>query len=99
MENPEDTAGIQKIRASIDETDYRIMKLLQERNRLIEEIVPFKKDKASVIARKRQTEVLDQRRKWAQELNLDPELIDKIFRIIIKNNIQKELKMIQGGNI
>jgi chorismate mutase len=95
MKGPKDFKNIQEIRDSIDEIDFRILKLFGDRNRCVEEIVNFKKDKAGVIAKKRQVELLALRRKWAEDFNLNPDLFEKIFKMLIKNNIQKEMEMLE----
>ena len=95
MKDPKDLKNIQEIRDSIDEIDFQILKLFGDRNRCVEEIVKFKKDKEGVIAKQRQAELLKLRRKWASDFNLNPELIEKIFKMLINNNIQKELEILE----
>ena len=85
--------SIQEIRNSIDDIDFRILKLFEERNCCVEEIIKFKKNKTEVIAKDRQIEVLALRRKWAKDLDLDPELFENFFKMVIERNIQKELEM------
>ena len=95
MKDPKDLKNIQEIRDSIDEIDFQILKLFGDRNRCVEEIVKFKKNKAGVIAKQRQSELLALRRKWAIDFNLNPDLFEKIFRLLINNNIQKELEILE----
>ena len=95
MKDPKDFKNIQEIRDSIDEIDFHILKLFGDRNRCVEEIVNFKTDKAGVIAKERQGELLALRRKWAEEFNLNPDLFEKIFKILIKSNIQKQLEILE----
>jgi chorismate mutase len=95
MKVPEDFKDIQEIRDSIDKIDFQILKLFGDRDRCVEEIVNFKKDKAGVIAKKRQEELLASRRRWAEEFNLDPDLFQKMFRLLINSNIKKELKILE----
>ena len=100
MKGPKTFRNIQEIRDSIDEIDFNILKLFGDRNLCVEEIVNFKSDKEEVIAKKRQVELLKLRRKWAEDFNLDPDLFEKIFKMLINSNIQKELEMMeqQGSN-
>ena len=95
MKDHKDFKNIGEIRDCIDETDYNILKLFGERNRYVEEIIHFKSDKAEVIATKRQEEMLALRRKWAEEFNLNPDLFEKIFKILIDSNIQKQMKILE----
>ena len=93
MKNPKDFKNILEIRNCIDEIDFQIMKLFGDRNRCVEEIVNFKTGKAEIIANERQKEVIALRREWAANFDLDPDLFERIFKLIIKGNIQKELRL------
>lgn len=95
MKDPKKFKNIQEIRNSIDEIDFHILKLFSDRNRCVEEIVNFKTDKAGVIAKKRQSELLALRRKWAEDFKLNPDLFEKIFKMLIKSNIQKQLEVLE----
>ena len=87
--------NIGEIRDHIDEIDLQIMKLFGERNRCVEEIVNFKTDIAGIVANERQKEVIALRRKWAENYKLDPDLYEKIYKMLIKSNIQKELRIFE----
>ena len=91
MKDPKDFSDIQEIREIIDQIDFNILKLFGDRNRCVEEIVNFKTSKAGIIANKRQKELIAVRREWAKTFNLDPDLYEKIFKMLIKSNIKKEL--------
>ena len=95
MKEQEDFKNIQEIRDAIDKIDYQIIKLFGDRNQCVKEIINFKTDKEGVIAIKRQEELLGLRRKWAEELNLEPDLFEKIFRILINSNIKKQMGMLE----
>lgn len=96
MKNPGNCKSIEEIREAIDEIDYQILKLYQERYAFVKEIVKFKTDEASVIAESRQEEVIAQRRVWAVELGLNPDLFEKIYRTLIRFNVQKELEILRN---
>jgi len=96
MKDPEDFKTIQEIRDAIDEIDFRILELFGDRNHCVKGIVNFKTDKAGVVAKKRQKELLALRRKWAVDFNLDPDMIENIFKMIIKSNIKKQLIMLEN---
>ena len=95
MKEPGDFNNIKEIRDTIDEIDYQILKLFGDRNRCVEKIINFKSDKEGVVAKKRQEEVLELRRKWAEEFNIDPDLFEKIYIILINSNIEKQLGMLR----
>lgn len=95
MKDPKDFKSIQEIRDSIDEIDYNILKLFGDRNRCVEKIINFKTDKEGVIAQKRQEELLEFRRKWAEEFSLEPDLFERIFKMLINSNIEKQMEMLE----
>jgi chorismate mutase len=95
MKDPKEFKNIKEIRDCIDEIDFHILKLFGDRNRCVDEIINFKTDKDGVIAQKRQEELLVLRRKWAKEFNLDPDLFEKIFKMLIDSNIQKQLEILE----
>ena len=94
MKDPKDFKNIQEIRDSIDEIDFHILKLFGDRNRCVEEIVKFKTDKEEVVAKKRQEELFAVRRKWAKDFNLNSDLFEEIFKMLINSNILKELEIL-----
>ncbi|MBN1185317.1 MAG: chorismate mutase [Bacteroidales bacterium] len=100
MKDPKKLKDIDEIRNCIDELDFHILKLFGDRNLCVKEIVNFKTDREGVIAKERQESMLALRRKWAEEYDLDPDLYEKIFKILIDSNIRKQLEIIEqsGSN-
>ena len=94
MKNPGNCKSIEEIREAIDGIDYQIMKLFSQRYEFVKKIVKFKSDEASIIAESRQDEVIAQRRAWALELGMNPDLFEKIYRALIHFNVQKELEIL-----
>lgn len=87
---------MEEIRNGIDEIDYQILQLFSQRYSFVKEIVKFKTDEESVIAETRQKEVIRQRREWAEKLDLNPDLFEEIYRIVLKFNINKELEILKN---
>ncbi len=96
MKNPESCKNIEEIREAIDGIDYQIMKLYSQRYEFVKEIVKFKTDEASVIAKNRQAEVIVKRREWAVELGLNPDLFEDIFWTLMRYNVKKELEILKN---
>lgn len=96
MKKPESCKNIAEIRESIDEIDYQIMNLYSLRYGFVKEIVKFKTDETSVIAENRQNEVIAQRRVWAVEFGLDPDLFEKMYWTLMHFNVQKELEIFRN---
>lgn len=99
MEKAEADRNIREIRDKIDDIDFQIISLFGERNRCVEKIVTYKTGKADVIAKERQEEIISSRRAIAERFGLNPELIAKMYRILIKNNIKKELEILEQREI
>jgi isochorismate pyruvate lyase len=96
MRDPKQCSNIEEIREFIDEIDFQIIKLLGKRLCFVEEIVKFKNDEEAIVAKSRQKEVFEQRRKWAENYNLDQDMIENIYKILLQFNIQKELKIFRN---
>ena len=93
MKDPEQCESIEEIRQCLDEIDNQIIGLLGKRLSYINKIVKFKINEEEIVANARQREVIDQRRKWAENNNLDPDLIESLYRMLIEFNIKKELRI------
>jgi chorismate mutase len=99
MSDGDNLKRVKEIREEIDRIDLDILRLFRDRDRRVEEIVRYKTDREGVIANKRQKEVLAQRRAWAESLNLDPDLFERIYKMLIKSNIEKELRLFGKSGI
>lgn len=93
MKNAENCENIQEIRNEIDGIDQQILELFKLRLDYVSEIVKFKSDADEIIALERQLEVFGQRREWAEQLGLNPDLIENIYRTLINWNLQKEMEI------
>jgi len=98
MRDPKQCKDIKEIRVAIDEIDFQIIELLGKRLCFVEEIVKFKNNEEAIVAKSRQKEVFEQRRKWAENYNLDQDLIENIYKTLLQFNIQKELKIFRNEN-
>ena len=85
---PEDCQNIQEIRNAIDGIDLEIIQLFARRDEYVREIVKFKEDEKGIVARERKDHVIRKRREWAAGKGLDPDLFEKMFRLVIEKNIQ-----------
>ncbi len=95
MKDPKECKDIHEIRDCIDEIDFHILKLFGERHRCVNEIVNFKTGREDVIAKERQEAVLALRRKWAKEFDLDPDLFEELYKILINSNIKRQIELIE----
>lgn len=98
LKKPEACENIQEIRNAIDEIDQEIIQLYALRDLYVREIVRFKSDDEGIIAMERKAYVLQQRKAWAAEKGLDPELFEKLFGLLIEKNIQIQFDIYNSNN-
>ncbi|CAA9449395.1 hypothetical protein AVDCRST_MAG82-3655 [uncultured Rubrobacteraceae bacterium] len=92
MKLPEDCEGIEDVRQSIDALDKEIVHLIGRRARYVERAARFKTGEQSVRAPERQRAMLSERRRWAEEDGLDPEVIEAIYRTLVSYFIDREMR-------
>ena len=95
MKSPAECNSIEDVRAAIDAIDHEVVKALGLRALYVKAITRFKKTKEDVQAPARQAAVISQRRAWAAEEGLDPEVVEKIYRLLINHFVAEELKELQ----
>ena len=99
LTKPKDCDSIQQVRDAIDVIDQGILELFAQRHEYVKEIVKFKSgDEEGIIAKERKELVLKQRKEWAEEMGLDPELMEKVFMLLIDKNIQIQLDIHNSNN-
>lgn len=95
LKEPKHCNTLEEVREQIDTIDKEIISLFAKRFEYVKEVVKYKNaDIESIIAAKRRDEVLEKRKEWAQEKGLDPEIIGKIYSLLIEYFIQKELELV-----
>lgn len=94
--SPADCNCKEEIRQQIDVIDKEIIALFAKRFEYVSEIVKYKNDAESVVAQGRKDEVIQLRGKWAEELGLDKQTFEQIYRCLVDSNIQKELEILDG---
>lgn len=91
MKTPEQCENLADIRTEIDRRDRQIVALLGERLTYVRAASQFKTSEASVRAVERVRNILEQRRQWASEEGLDPEVIEKMYRDLLTFFIEEEM--------
>ena len=89
--NPKDCNNIQNIRTEIDNLDRQIIALIGQRFKYVQAAAKFKTSETSVKAPERFKSMLEQRRIWAAQENLNPDVIENIYRDLVKYFINEEL--------
>jgi len=92
---PHECNNIEEARKEIDAIDYKIMKMFGLRFQYVKNVVKFKeKTPESIIAAERKKIVIEKRREWAVENNLDPDVFEGIFMNLIEYFIAEEMKIV-----
>ena len=92
MKSPAECNSIEEVRAAIDAIDHEVVKALGLRAQYVKAITRFKKTKEDVQAPTRQATVISQRRAWAVDEGLDPDVVERIYRTLIDYFVAAELK-------
>ena len=87
--------ALSNIRIEIDDIDRELIRLLAQRQRLVEKAGKLKPkgDKTAVQASDRVDQVIANRRKQALELGLSPDVAEGVWRSMIKAFIALEEKV------
>ena len=93
-----EVASLQEVRDAIDAIDAEIIRLFGNRTKYVHQAVNFKKDAADVPAPERYTQVMRQRRAWAADAGLNPDIIEEMYKLLIDNYIQEELEILRRRN-
>jgi len=92
MQKPTDCKSIEEVRNAIDAIDEEIISLLDQRFSYVKEVVKFKKD-GDIIAKNRYDQVITSRKQWAAEKGLQPEVIEKVYTLLLNYFIEEEHKI------
>ncbi|MFT4031565.1 MAG: isochorismate lyase [Siphonobacter sp.] len=92
MKTPQECQTMADIRREIDTIDQQVINLWAKRFEYVKAAAPFKTDAAAVKAPERLASMLQQRRVWAEEKGLSPDVIEGIYRDLVAYFIQEEMK-------
>jgi isochorismate pyruvate lyase len=91
--NLSECKSIEEVRENINRIDREIVKLISQRSRYVAQAAKFKKTTQDVKAPSRVEEVISNVRGIAAEHDLDPDIVEKIYRTMISCFIEYEIKM------
>jgi isochorismate pyruvate lyase len=95
LKEPEKCISAEEIRNEIDKIDRQIIELFTIRHKYVEEIVRFKNDETGIIAQERKDQVIQLRKKWAEENGLHGETFARMYSILIETNIKHEMEILK----
>ena len=83
--NHKEQAQLALLRGQIDDLDHQLVELLARRQKIVTEVVAFKKERQmSVYHPAREADMIDIRRCHGREVGLDPDYLEEIFRGIMR---------------
>lgn len=91
MQVATDCKSLIEVRNCIDEIDREIVSLIGKRYNYVKKAATFKTDELTVKAPERFKNMLQNRRDWATEENLNPNVIAKVFKDLVNYFIEEEL--------
>ncbi|MBD1879152.1 isochorismate lyase [Coleofasciculus sp. FACHB-T130] len=92
MKQTKDCSNIEEIRQEIDKIDRQIIAVFGKRFEYVKAAAKFKTDETSVKAPERVKSMLQQRRLWAEEQGLNPDVIEKLYQDLVNYFMDEELK-------
>lgn len=81
-------AQLKKLRESIDEVDMKLLQIMGDRTKLVQEIGRFKKENSVTILQiERWFEILKTRQEMGVSCNLENQMVSELFELIHKHSI------------
>ena len=96
MKLPVECQNIEEIRRQIDEIDHAVISLIGKRFSFIQQIVKYKHKTDEVWAKDRYVAVINERREFAARHNLNPDLIEDLYRILMDYSIKEQLELLKN---
>jgi isochorismate pyruvate lyase len=85
-------SSLNEIRSNIDKLDKEIVILLCKRGELVKQAARFKPNPANIKDLKRLEQIIEKVTSYAKEINFDSFTIENIYRNMIEEYIQLEIK-------
>ena len=96
LTQPGDCNNMDELRHQIDKLDVKIIELLANRSEFIDRATELKKSNGMPARIPERIEtVVSNARNAAEDLDLDADLVEKIWRILINWSIQREAEIIR----
>ncbi len=90
--------AMEQIRVKIDSVDRQLVEHLAARMSLVEKLAEYKRDNnVSMFQPDRWKEILESRKQLGSKLNLYPELVEEIYKIIHMESIRKQTEVINSA--
>lgn len=83
MKKPSECNNLEEIRTQLDLIDAKLIQLVKVRLGYSLAAIPFKRDLEDLFAEDRVVQMMIDRRKWAEDLNLNPDKLEEICDLIL----------------
>jgi isochorismate pyruvate lyase len=83
--------SLKEVRDEIDTLDMKLVELISERSHLIRQAAAFKNSVDEVKAHDRIDDIMQNVRKKAIELNINPNMMSELFNIMIDEMVETEI--------
>lgn len=90
--------SLQEVREEIDILDDKLVELISQRSHLIRQAASFKNSVAEVRAEDRIDYVMQKVRKKAIALDVSPNLISELFKIMIDEMVETEISEFRNSD-
>lgn len=88
--------NLEEIREEIDKIDDKLLVLIQKRTSLISKVADYKiKENVSIEDSERRKQIISSKRKKAEELDVNPDLIEKIYTLLINESCEIQEKIMK----
>ncbi|MDA3898909.1 MAG: chorismate mutase [Spirochaetes bacterium] len=91
MIEPENCTNMNDIRVAIDQIDKEIVEKIALRAKYVSAAAKYKNNETEVRDSKRVEKVIESKKALAQELGISPELIARIYEVMINFFINEEM--------
>lgn len=98
MKYPSECININEIRQEIDKLDKQIISAISKRNEYVLAATKFKTSEDSVLAKERHNTMVHMRIKWANEFNINPDLIESIYKVLLSYFVNKQMEQWRKQN-
>ena len=91
--------SLEEVRANIERIDEQIVQLIAERGRFVAQAAAFKKSADGVRDTKRVEAVIQRVRAKASEHGADAEMIEALYREMIRRFVDMEMREFESGTV
>lgn len=87
----ENCSSLEEVRHYIDQLDDQIVELIAARNAYVKQAAQFKESVEEIKGKERMEAVMDRVRNHAMELGVSPNLLTKLYTIMINEMVEAEI--------